>query len=169
MTLEEEVKSLASQAGHHSVRERRRRTVTTHRNHYYIKFAVTGPWRASLCDHGLRQREEPDAAHCYGMGRRIVKLEDRWRRPFLVRIPLVNVPKGFVTDERLARWFDGSVTLSGLKRAVVAESARERRPRLGDNGLSPDELTFVEDVIEGDSATVPATVGMGHRRMTPRF
>ena len=31
----------------------------------------------------------------------IVKLQDRWTRPFLVRFPLVNVKKGFVTDEVL--------------------------------------------------------------------
>ncbi|MBN2267678.1 MAG: ATP-binding protein [Candidatus Babeliaceae bacterium] len=31
----------------------------------------------------------------------IVKLQDRWTRPFLVRFPLVNIKKGFVTDEIL--------------------------------------------------------------------
>ncbi|MCK5225195.1 MAG: DUF87 domain-containing protein [Planctomycetes bacterium] len=31
----------------------------------------------------------------------IVKLQDRWTRPFLVRFPLVNVKKGFVTDDVL--------------------------------------------------------------------
>lgn len=33
----------------------------------------------------------------------IVKLQDRWTQPFLVRFPLINVKKGFVTDEMLER------------------------------------------------------------------
>ncbi|MCH8242942.1 MAG: hypothetical protein IH897_10070, partial [Planctomycetes bacterium] len=43
-----------------------------------------------------------DAAekHCFStlsIGTGVVKLQDRWHRPVLVRFPLVDVPKGAVT------------------------------------------------------------------------
>ena len=42
----------------------------------------------------------------------IVKLQDRWTRPFLVRFPLVNVKKGFVTDEVLKSGLKGFGNMS---------------------------------------------------------
>ena len=38
----------------------------------------------------------------------IVKLQDRWTRPFLVRFPLINVRKGFVTDVVLKNSLENS-------------------------------------------------------------
>ena len=35
------------------------------------------------------------------VGHAVVKLQNRWRRPFLVRLPLVPVAKGHVSDQQL--------------------------------------------------------------------
>lgn len=63
----------------------------------------------------------------------IVKLQDRWTRPFLVRFPLVNVKKGFVTDE---------VLKSGLRGGENCFDV------IGNHGLLNDVgLDFLKDVV----------------------
>ena len=62
----------------------------------------------------------------------IVKLQDRWTRPFLVRFPLVDVKKGFVTDE---------VLKSGL------QDGKRYFDVVGNHGLLDDvALEFLRDV-----------------------
>ena len=39
------------------------------------------------------------------VGQAIIKLQDRWPKPFLVQFPLMNVKKGLVTDEVISRYF----------------------------------------------------------------
>lgn len=39
------------------------------------------------------------------VGQAIIKLQDRWPKPFLVQFPLMNVKKGLVTDEVISRVF----------------------------------------------------------------
>ncbi len=41
------------------------------------------------------------------VGQGIIKLQDRWMKPFLVQFPLVDIQKGAVTDEILLRYFSG--------------------------------------------------------------
>ena len=41
------------------------------------------------------------------VGQGIIKLQDRWMKPFLVKFPLVDIQKGLVTDEVLLRYFSG--------------------------------------------------------------
>ena len=41
------------------------------------------------------------------VGQGIIKLQDRWMKPFLVRFPLVDIQKGLVTDEILLRYSSG--------------------------------------------------------------
>ena len=81
------------------------------------------------------------------MGQAIVKLQDRWRRPFLVEFPLIPVRKGVVTDGLLSRFVGGDMTLSGLKRVVGGESGGLGRFRVGDNVLYAEELRLVTDVL----------------------
>lgn len=82
------------------------------------------------------------------VGQAIVKMQDRWRRPFLIQVPHVHVPKGAVTDELLGRFLNGSVTRSGLRRAAnKASRASGLTPAGLARPLVADELTFVEDVL----------------------
>ena len=55
------------------------------------------------------------------VGRGIIKLQDRWMKPFLVKFPLVGIQKGSVTDEVLLRYFSGispGITHSPRKKSV---------------------------------------------------
>ena len=84
------------------------------------------------------------------VGQAIVKLQDRWQRPFLVQIPLVKVRKGMVTDELLARFLKGSLTASGLRRAVNRGAARLPNPGsdlFHDRPLDENCFEFLEDVM----------------------
>ena len=55
------------------------------------------------------------------VGQGIIKLQDRWMKPFFVKFPLVDIQKGMVTDEVLLRYFSGislGTTHSPGKRSV---------------------------------------------------
>lgn len=82
------------------------------------------------------------------VGRGIVKLQDRWRRPVLVQFPLVGIQKGAVTDALLKSKIRASGTLSALKLAVGSESAGIGRSRVADKGPNEDEWSFLEDVLQ---------------------
>jgi len=81
------------------------------------------------------------------VGHGVVKLQDRWRRPFLVRFPLVHVKKGFVSDGVLKRLLDGDLTLSVLRKAVEPKSDTLGRILIEDTVLTDDMLGFVHDVL----------------------
>ncbi len=108
--------------------------------------------------------------HSFSMlpvGQAIVKLQDRWRRPFLVQFPLVDVAKGAVTDERLSALLSGSLTGSALKRRVAGESKGIPRILGRDSVLEEDGLRLMEDVLEHPEDGVRvryARLGMSTRR-----
>ncbi|MCC6678626.1 MAG: hypothetical protein IT436_15945 [Phycisphaerales bacterium] len=95
------------------------------------------------------------------VGHAVIKLQDRWRRPFLVRFPKVAVVKGSVSDERLSRWMAGHTdagaavgNAAGPLRPGSAEwgadarhSLQVRRVPPADRPLSDVELSFIEDVL----------------------
>lgn len=86
---------------------------------------------------------DPDDARHLSMlpvGRGVVKLQDRWRHPFLVDFPLVPVEKGSVSDECLRAYLDGTATLSAPPPPLGHEIARLGRPR------PADEARFLDDV-----------------------
>lgn len=92
---------------------------------------------ARLC---LLRPEEAPLLGTLPVGRGVVKLQDRWRKPFLVDFPLVPVEKGTVTDAALAAYVAGKTTLSAPRRAHGAVEAGLGRPRLA------DEERFLHDV-----------------------
>ena len=59
------------------------------------------------------------------VGHAIVKIQDRWTNPFLIKIPLVNVKKGIVTDKdirRLMRGYSGysaGIEPGNIKQEVI--------------------------------------------------
>ncbi len=72
----------------------------------------------------------------------IVKLQDRWTRPFLVRFPLINVRKGFVTDKVLKN----SLENSGGVGNVLRDSGNSL-DIVGNSGLLDEiSLAFLKDV-----------------------
>jgi len=95
------------------------------------------------------------------VGHAVIKLQDRWRRPFLVRFPKVGVVKGSISDERLSMWMTGHTgagatvgNAAGPLRPGSAEwgpdarhSLQVRRVPPADRPLSEAELSFMEDVL----------------------
>lgn len=59
---------------------------------------------ASVC---LLDSDEKKYFSMLPVGQGIIKLQDRWMKPFLVKFPLVDIQKGSVTDEVLLRYFSG--------------------------------------------------------------
>ena len=93
------------------------------------------------------------------VGQGIVKLQDRWMSPVLVKFPLVNVNKGLVTDDILARYSainNAKTTGSGrntpmLKRdfsMLLPEFGQVPRIPLYDIPLEEPAFAFIEDVLQ---------------------
>ncbi len=111
------------------------------------------------------------------VGQGIVKLQDRWTRPFLVQFPLVDVKKGSVTDDLLARYSAmnrRNTPRSGRNTFVLpwAERSLGRVPRvpLLDNALDKASFAFLEDVLSSPDdgirrryARLGLSVGTGNR------
>jgi len=81
------------------------------------------------------------------VGQAVVKLQDRWRRPFLVQFPLVAVKKGSVTDERLAGLLRRSGGGAGRQWADGAGFGPDGQVPTLDGGLSDESFAFLEDVL----------------------
>ncbi len=81
------------------------------------------------------------------VGQGIVKLQDRWHKPFLVQFPLVDVNKGAVTDALLKRYIDGSHGRSLLRATIQAESPNDSPVGTGDRYLAEDEFRLLHDVL----------------------
>lgn len=94
-----------------------------------------------------------------------MKLQDRWRSPFLIRVPLVDVDKGGVTDARL------SVLMAGSGRNVLAPPAgsRVRQVRFSED-LPDGALAMIEDIHQHPDDGVKARyarLGFSVDRSTP--
>lgn len=84
------------------------------------------------------------------VGQAIIKLQDRWTRPVLVRFPLMNVKKGSVTDDVLARYSainQAKRTGSGRKTSMLTEFQQVPRIPLYDIPLEEPAFMFLEDVV----------------------
>ncbi len=93
------------------------------------------------------------------VGQGIVKLQDRWRRPFLVQFPLLDIEKGAVTDEALARYLEDSRALSGVKSSPARPIDALGRIRFSDKGLEPEAFVLLQDVLEHSDDGVDARYG----------
>ena len=84
------------------------------------------------------------------VGQAIIKLQDRWTRPVLVRFPLMNVKKGAITDDILARYSainKAKGTGSGRKTSMLTEFQQVPRIPLYDIPLEQPAFVFLEDVV----------------------
>ena len=87
------------------------------------------------------------------MGQAVVKLQGRWHDPFLIQVPQVHVAKGAVTDRLLGnhlREMRHNSARSAQKPRTFAHLGQLRRIQARDDGLNPDELAFVSDVVATD-------------------
>tara|TARA_R110002111_G_scaffold177181_1_gene243192 strand:- start:1036 stop:3039 length:2004 start_codon:yes stop_codon:yes gene_type:complete len=94
------------------------------------------------------------------IGQGIIKLQDRWHRPFLVKFPLVPIDKGKMTDEVLKLFLEDKLTLSQLRNRVnfkpfhtesfrkreTQHSVGESRVRLADT--SDNSLRLLHDIFQ---------------------
>jgi hypothetical protein len=84
------------------------------------------------------------------VGQGIVKLQDRWMRPVHVQFPLVNINKGAVTDELLARYSalnQSKITGSGRKTSIPGYFGQVQRVRLYDTSLNDTAFKFLNDIL----------------------
>lgn len=82
------------------------------------------------------------------VGQAIVKLQNRWRFPFLIQIPHVHVDKGAMTDESLAAWLRQDTTRSGKNPPQMPRNERAQQIPHEDHALGELELGFLKDVLE---------------------
>ena len=102
---------------------------------------------AAMC---LVDNEEKGCFSTLPVGHAIVKLQDRWPRPFLVRFPLVDIKKGMVSDDMLVRYFAEirpEESGSGRNTSERPEFLQVPRVPLFDYPLNDSAFAFLEDVL----------------------
>ncbi|MCC6680504.1 MAG: hypothetical protein IT445_06335 [Phycisphaeraceae bacterium] len=102
---------------------------------------------AGLC--GLEPAEKRYLA-MLPVGHGIVKLQDRWHQPFLIRIPQMDIAKGAMTDEKLRDYLKNPPTgpaRSAPTSAVPHDVGTFRGFPAADQVLNGDAMAFLEDVI----------------------
>ena len=92
---------------------------------------------------------EPDRRFLAQMpvGQGVVKLQERWFRPFLVQFQHTELAKGSVTDEYLREEFGEIPSHSGVFRPDAPPAGHVRRLRLSDGGLSQDAMSLLHDTV----------------------
>jgi len=78
------------------------------------------------------------------VGHGIVKLQSRWTDPVLVKIPLVDVKKGSVTDAMLARYC--AMNFKKTRELGMSFLPEFRRLPMFDSALCDNAFSFLEDV-----------------------
>ena len=82
------------------------------------------------------------------VGQGIIKMQDRWRSPFLVQFPLVEAKKGMVTDELLESVQSGRLSWSGFRERVGADSLLAAHSRDRDTTLNEGAVRLLHDVAQ---------------------
>ncbi|MCH8913657.1 MAG: aminotransferase class III-fold pyridoxal phosphate-dependent enzyme, partial [Planctomycetes bacterium] len=99
------------------------------------------------------------------LGVGIIKLQGRWKRPILVRVPLVDVAKGAVTDELLKRYIDGSggpaVYCLGHANKEVNDAIKAQLDRIA-HGYRGN---FTSDPLEELQSVIAECCGRGFNNM----
>jgi len=87
----------------------------------------------------LLKDEEKEIVGRLPIGSAVVKLQGRWMEPFQVKIPLINVPKGKIGDQKLKEIMTGKGLLLEIKEGT---KEIEKLPV-----LSQKEIIFLQDII----------------------
>jgi hypothetical protein len=99
---------------------------------------------------GLSGLEGSDK-HCFNrlpVGQGVVKLQDRWRQPFLVQFTLVDAKKGVVTDELLAGIQEGAISWRELRECAGADSRVGPRSRAAAAALAEGAIALLHDIAQ---------------------
>ncbi|MCK4873264.1 MAG: DUF87 domain-containing protein [Phycisphaerales bacterium] len=133
-------------------------TVIVDQHPHLISSAAVGNTYTSICLNlkdptdinkaaglSLLDEDEKRCLTTLPVGQAIVKLQDRWRRPFLVQIPHVAFSKGAMTDPRLRALLRRYKAHSDRRPALGPEFRRVRQGRLDDRSLSEEEVSLIED------------------------
>lgn len=136
---------------------------------HLISSAALGNTYTSIC---LNQKDPSDINRAAGLslvpeadkhhlsllptGQGVVKLQDRWRRPFLVQFPLVEFKKGLVTDSLLSQILKGELKQKDLERTLRREMRQDQKPGASDRLLTEDEYRFLHDVLQNPEDGVDA-------------
>jgi|GEM_PF-1727733 len=105
------------------------------------------------------------------VGQAVVKLQDRWRQPFLVQFPAMPINKGAMTDQALQQYVNrGFRTGSRGEGREGAEFRRIPPVPLADGLLNTSALRFLANVAQDPDAGVKQryqrlglAAGTGHR------
>jgi len=82
------------------------------------------------------------------VGYAAVKLQGRWFEPFLIKIPLVRVKKGLVTDKAIKEKMDSFFTFSRLETAKNGQIGVFSAGHNKETELTDVEKRFIMDVVE---------------------
>lgn len=99
----------------------------------------------------------------------VVKLQDRWPRPFLVRFPLMQFEKGKVTDEFLAGQTNRNPTLSEASEAIELKQSpfgESRSAVILDEGaiaLIQDIISYPDEGVDARYKRLGWSVDRGNR------
>ncbi len=102
---------------------------------------------AAVC---LLDAEEKKYFSMLPVGQGIIKLQDRWMQPFLVKFPLVNINKGAITDELLARYSAAkrfNNTGSGRNTSLPGYFSQVRRVPQLDIALNDESFRVLQDIL----------------------
>ncbi len=113
----------------------------------------------SIC---LNQKDQPDINRASSLslldqddktwlsrlpiGQGVVKLQDRWNKPFLVRFPLVEFKKGLVDGSMLKNYVEGKTPRYKLRRKLD-EQLRKEGISESQEVISDDAVEFLKDVF----------------------
>lgn len=81
------------------------------------------------------------------VGQGIVKLQDRWRQPFLVQFPLVDAKKGAVTDELLHQVQHGKISWAAFRDRTGGYFTSPSRSRQNAMSLEEGAVALLCDVF----------------------
>jgi hypothetical protein len=123
--------------------------------------AALGNTYASICLNVKDPRDMRCAALISGMdaeekhhlnrlpiGWGVVKLQDRWQSPFLVRFDPAHVEKGFVDDATLRALLSEKRGHSGRNTFGKASAQRVRHLRFSDDGVETDGMALLLDCVQ---------------------
>ena len=117
----------------------------------------------------LSESKDKEILGSLDVGYAMVKLQGRYPKPFLIRIPEFEVKKGIISDEYIRKKMVG-VCYKETSNTFHSENPQNNyQEDLSEQNLSELELQFLMDVFKyPDHATLQGIVGIiRHRRIFP--
>ncbi len=74
------------------------------------------------------------------VGQGVVKLQDRWRKPVLVKFPMLDFKKGILTDQKLKEYLKNPKVVSSNKASVSRQNSTHRN-------LTESSMNLLNDIV----------------------